>query len=129
MLLLPLSLLVVFPPSALGVSPLAAAGASPLGEVGVSAPPEEPPSPADSFFLLAVGGGAAVVLVEAAALERDADAAEDVAERAGARRARRQGVVGELLHDLEVLAALLAGVLVGGHPGIPFWLALGRSEC
>src|SRR3546814_19994812 len=60
-------------------------------------------------------GAAAVVLVEAAALERDADAAEHLAQVAPAGLAGAEGIVGEGLHDREVLTAALAPVLVGGH--------------
>ena len=58
-----------------------------------------------------------VGLVEAAALERDADRPEHLAQGPGvpAPRAVGQRVVGERLDDLEVLAAVLAAVLVGGH--------------
>ena len=57
----------------------------------------------------------AVGLVEPAALERDPDAAEHLAQRAPARRALGQRVVLERLHHLEVLPARLAGVFVGRH--------------
>ena len=62
-----------------------------------------------------------VGLVEAAALEDHADGPEDLAQRPSARRALGQGVVAELLHDVVVLAAGLALVLVGRHarPGFP----------
>src|SRR5207248_8811098 len=61
------------------------------------------------------GRGPAVVAVEAAALEGDADGPEHLAQRATTHGARRQRVVLERLDDLQVLAAGLAGVLVGRH--------------
>src|SRR5438309_7987500 len=56
-----------------------------------------------------------VGLVEAAALERDADVAEDLAQPAPALGTLLQRLVAERLDDLEMLPAVLAGVLVGGH--------------
>jgi cellulose synthase/poly-beta-1,6-N-acetylglucosamine synthase-like glycosyltransferase len=62
-----------------------------------------------------LGGLTAVGPVEAGALEDDADGREDLAKLATARRADGQGVIGELLHDLEPLCAIGAGVLVRRH--------------
>src|SRR6266540_1218077 len=59
--------------------------------------------------------GAAVGAVEARPLERDADRAEHLAQRAPALLTRGEGIVGERLHDLGLVAAFLAPVLVGGH--------------
>src|SRR5205085_2133410 len=64
---------------------------------------------------LRLGGGAAVGAVEAAALEDDAHRGEDLAQGSPAVGTLGEGLVPERLHDLEVLATLLAGVLVGGH--------------
>src|SRR5262245_47178996 len=55
----------------------------------------------------------AVVAVEAGALEGHADVPEHLPERAAAVGALAQRIVGERLNDLEVLAAVLAAVLVG----------------
>ena len=53
----------------------------------------------------AARAGTAVGAVEAAALEHDPDRGEDLPQYAGARRARRQGRVGEGLHGLEPVVA------------------------
>ncbi len=71
----------------------------------------------DDVVAVAAFEPAAVGLVEAAALEGDADVAEHLAQRAAARGAFGEGVVGERLHDFERLAAVLAAVFVGGHRG------------
>src|SRR6478752_4669109 len=55
-------------------------------------------------------GVARIGPVEAGALEHYADAVELLAQRALALGAGRQGVVAERLHDLEGVAAVLAGV-------------------
>ena len=64
---------------------------------------------------------AAVVAVEAGALEDHADGVEHLAQPALALGAHGQRVVGEALHGLEEMAAVGAGVLIGGHwcpPGV-----------
>src|SRR5690606_5359978 len=60
-------------------------------------------------------GAAAVIAVEAGALEDNAHRREHLLQAALAVRALGEGVVGELLHRLEALAALGALVLVGRH--------------
>ena len=64
---------------------------------------------------------AAVVAVEARALEHHADGVEHLAQPALALGADGERVVGEALHGLEEVAAVGAGVLIGGHwcpPGV-----------
>src|SRR6476659_601361 len=61
----------------------------------------------------------AVVAVEARPLEDDADGAEHLAQPAMADGALGQGIVGERLDGLEVVAALGAGVLVRRHDVLP----------
>jgi hypothetical protein len=69
--------------------------------------------------------------VPAGALEDQTGGAVDLAELTLAARALGQRVVLERLDDLEVFAALAAGVLVGGHPYTlrEEGLALGGVEC
>src|SRR5207244_2210478 len=64
---------------------------------------------------LASAGGTVVGAVETAALEGDADGAEDLAQLAAARGADGERVVLEGLDHLHVLSAPLADVLVGRH--------------
>ena len=71
----------------------------------------------------------AVGPVEAAPFERYADVAENLSQRASARRALSQSIVLERLGDFEVLAAALAGVLVRWHDEAALSLALLRRHC
>src|SRR6478752_5263887 len=71
-------------------------------------------------------GAAAVVPVETGSLEDDADSREHLLEASLAVRAHGQGIIGELLHRFEALAALGALVLIGRHLLL---LALSLSEC
>ena len=62
----------------------------------------------------------AVGLVEAAALEDDPHAAEDLLHRLAAGRARGQRLVMERLDDVEVLRTVVTAVFVGGHATCSF---------
>src|SRR4029077_8306358 len=70
------------------------------------------------LVLLGVRGDravAAVRAIKARALEHDPDRGEHLAEPAAARGAYAQRIVGELLHSLDRLTAIGAGVLICGH--------------
>src|SRR5205085_10544930 len=75
--------------------------------------------------------GTAVGAVEPAALEADADRPEHLAQRPAAIRALGERGVLERLRHLDVLAAGLAGVLVGWHRARSSRqpLALTQDEC
>ncbi len=104
-----------------GLAALARALSEPLSE-----PLPEPPSePLESLEPVARRSprsrtglgllGAAVGAVEAGALEHDTHGVEHLAQPTLALGAHREGVVGEALHDLEEVAAVVAGVLIRGH--------------